>query len=52
MFCEIKSREILRFKGKQNLLFPEGTGIKCLWCYSECASTAGKLKSLPDHGVN
>ena len=26
--------------------------IWCLWCYSECASTPGKLKSLPDHGGN
>ena len=24
----------------------------CLWCYSECASRPGKLKSLPDHGEN
>jgi hypothetical protein len=23
--------------------------IWCLWCYSECASTPGKLKSWPDH---
>ena len=22
----------------------------CLWCYSECISTPGKLKNLPDHG--
>jgi hypothetical protein len=26
--------------------------IWCLWCYSECASTPGNLKSLPDHGGN
>jgi hypothetical protein len=26
--------------------------IWCLWCYSECASTPGKLKSLPDDGGN
>ncbi len=24
----------------------------CLWCYSECISTPGKLKNLPDHGGN
>ena len=23
--------------------------IWCFWCYSECAPTPGKLKSLPDH---
>ena len=22
----------------------------CLWCYSECISTLGKLKNQPDHG--
>jgi hypothetical protein len=26
--------------------------IRCLGWYSECASTPGKLKSLPDHGGN
>jgi hypothetical protein len=26
--------------------------IWSLWCYSECASTPGKLKSLPDHSGN
>ena len=26
--------------------------IWCLWCYSVCASTPGKLKILPDHGGN
>jgi hypothetical protein len=26
--------------------------VLCLWCYSECASTPGKLKSLPDHSGN
>jgi hypothetical protein len=26
--------------------------IWCLWCYSECASTPGKLKSLLGHGGN
>ena len=24
----------------------------CLWCYSECISTPGKLKNLRDHGGN
>ena len=24
----------------------------CWWCYSECISTLGKLKNLPDHGGN
>ena len=24
----------------------------CLWCYSECIYTPGKLKNLPDHGGN
>ena len=24
--------------------------ILCLWCYSECISTPGKLKNLSDHG--
>ena len=24
----------------------------CLWCYSECISTPGKLKNLPDHSGN
>jgi hypothetical protein len=24
----------------------------CFWCHSECISTPGRLKSLPDHGGN
>ena len=24
----------------------------CLWCYSECIYTPGKLKNLPDHSGN
>ena len=24
--------------------------ILCLWCHSECISSPGKLKNLPDHG--
>jgi hypothetical protein len=30
----------------------ETTLYRCLWCYSECVSTPGKLKRLPYHGEN
>jgi hypothetical protein len=26
--------------------------IWCLWCYSECISTPGKLENMPGHGGN
>jgi hypothetical protein len=35
MFSETKSREILRFEGKQNELFPEGTELSVL-LYAGC----------------
>ena len=38
----------IKSKGLQFLT----TSSWCLWCYSECASTPGKLRSLPDHGGN
>ena len=39
-----------RAKGEKRL--DENICILCLWCYSECASTPDKLKSVPDHGGN
>jgi hypothetical protein len=37
-------------KGVQEVFqSPYQTHFFCLRCYSECATTPGKLKSLPDH---
>ena len=33
-------------------LYTQVNILWCLWCYSECASTPGKLITLPDHGGN
>ena len=55
-FSFVSEGHQIRLVGKyiRVLIALEGTGqamnLSCLWCYSECASTLGKLKSLPDHG--